>query len=776
MIRKIILSGLLLLIHFCAISQHTISGTVFQDNTDKTLCGASIYIKQNKTGVSTNSKGYFTMSVAKGTYKLEIAFIGYKTQYHTIKINNNINMNFHLKEKKQKINEILIRGKSEERKIREKAMPISIISMKEIKGSVNSVNDILSKTAGIKIRSTGATGSVSRISLRGLEGKRIGLFIDGKPLDINNNFANINDIPVNVIERIEIYKGIVPPKLGGSTIGGAINIVIKEFPPQYMDYSYELSSFNTHKIRSIFRQNNPQKDYELGVAAFYTYSDNDYKMQLPLNKDKYVRRDHDKYKKKILALGLTIKDKYLDEIEIEPVFMQEHKQIQGIEHNIQKTESISNALIINTRLTKENFLTRGMDLDANINYSYSHFQLIDTATNRYNWDLSTYPSVSNLGGEVGATPNNSNDKKTNIMTKINLNYILNTKSSINYNCIYNYVYGKPSDKLKDLSLQHQTNYNSKMNSFISGLSYEVGSVNKRFTNAISAKYYYYSVDAKNLKIDSKKAKKIKYNKNYFGFNHALRYKIDNNILLKASYSYDLRVPNSIELLGDGYTISPADNLKPERNKSINLGCIFDKAKNDNRLQLELNLFYMKINNMIRFSGGLLQSKYQTLEEMESKGIDLDIKWDVSKYVFLFANATYQDLRDTRKTKENSNAPNPTMGNKIPNIPSFYTNLGIEFHKKNMFGGKYQNTRIYAENSFVDKYFYDFEQSIYQERRIPKSNTYNTGIEHSIKNSNNNNNLILRLEVHNITNTKILSEFNRPLPGINYSFKIRYIIQ
>ena len=58
------------------------------------------------------------------------------------------------------------------------------------------------------------------------------------------------------------------------------------------------------------------------------------------------------------------------------------------------------------------------------------------------------------------------------------------------------------------------------------------------------------------------------------------------------------------------------------------------------------------------------------------------------------------------------------------------NAGLEYHKENLFGGKGQNTRIFTDGSFVEEYFYDFEQSRFQERRIPRTFSANIGIEHS----------------------------------------------
>ena len=146
-------------------------------------------------------------------------------------------------------------GKSEARKIREQAMPVTVYSMSQLQGTVNSVEDILTKTVGVTIRSQGAVGSASRISVRGLEGKRIGFFIDEVPMNDNSDFIDINDIPIDMIDRIEIYKGVVPAKFGGSAVGGAVNIVIKEYPPRYLDASYSFGSFNTHKASSVFKRN-----------------------------------------------------------------------------------------------------------------------------------------------------------------------------------------------------------------------------------------------------------------------------------------------------------------------------------------------------------------------------------------------------------------------------------------------------------------------------------------------------------------------------------------
>lgn len=65
-------------------------------------------------------------------------------------------------------------------------MPISVISMEDMKGPVGNISDVLSKTAGMQVRMSGGEGSSSRLSVRGLEGKRIGYFMDDLALNDNN--------------------------------------------------------------------------------------------------------------------------------------------------------------------------------------------------------------------------------------------------------------------------------------------------------------------------------------------------------------------------------------------------------------------------------------------------------------------------------------------------------------------------------------------------------------------------------------------------------------
>jgi len=758
-------------------SQIKLRGKITDKKEGFPLKNTSIYIKKLNIGTTSDTDGNYLINIPQGKFEIVYSMIGYAKTIKTVIARGKkiIELNIKLKTEATELNDVIVTAKSEERKLRERAMPISVISMKSLQGTVSDISDVLTKTAGVKIRSTGGVGSSQRISVRGLEGKRIGFFLDGTPLNDNKDFLDINDIPVDLIDRVEVYKGIVPAKFGGSAVGGAVNIVLKEYPPQYIDISYSVKSFNTHKISTIYKKNKVDAGWQFGLGGFYTYSDNNYKMELPLQPGQTVSRDHDSFEKIVIGAGISNKNWYFDEVKFEPAVILTKKEIQGIEYNIREAKSTADAYAIANHNTKSNFLIEGLDCDFDNALAYTIYRLEDKAKYRYSWNGTRLPAISKYGGEIGQHPNDSYNQKFTYIQKINLNYVLNSTNSLNLNSVYNYAKNVPEDSLRDKVIGYKTNFDSYMHRWIVGLAYEYHTLDDVFTNVFTVKYYRYSMKTtlKDL-FGSGNGENIDMLKSDYGFNNATRYRFTPSFLIKASVAFDVRLPAENELLGDGFIIAPAGNLEPEKNMSFNIGFMYDTFNNKHikRFQFEINAFYTKLENMIRFTGGPIQSIYQNFGEMRSFGIETEIKWDATKFLYLWGNATYQDLRDTREFEPNSKVPNATKNNRIPNIPYFYVNGGFELHKENLFGGNGQNTRFFADFSFVEKYFYDFEQSIYQQKKIPRIFSIDVGLEHSLYNQK----VFIGMQANNITDEKILSEFNRPLPGRNFGFKIRYVLK
>jgi len=773
MLNKTFLLLLLFSLSISAQNTAELIGTVTDKVTHQPLIGADVYIKELNKGVSTDARGQYRLAhLPEGNYTVWFSFLGYQTFGKKISVKGQMRSDVSLKEQAEEISGVTVSGKSIAHQKKEQSMPVTVIDMSNLRGTVSSVQDILLKTVGITLRSSGGVGSSSRISVRGLEGKRIGFFIDELPLGEQTDYIDINDIPIDMIDRIEIYKGVVPARFGGSSLGGAINIVIREYPDKYADLSYGYESYNTHKAQGVFKRNLKQRGLVFGIGGGYTSSDNNYTFDSPFQEGLRITRNHDKYRKLIIGGSFKAKKWWFDEVELEPVFVKTYKEIQGIEYDIREAHSQSLMTGLSNKLEKDNFLTEGLNLDMFNGLVLTKMNFIDKATRRYEWDGSSYPTPSRYGGEAGYNyPSDSDDKKLTFINKTNLEYILTERHSLNINSAFSMANGTPKDDLKTLSLGKQVNFDSQMRSWISGLTYDFRTLNDVFLNSLTVRHYMYTMHTQMAPLFVPGKYDVDVSKSDFGVNNAMRYRFLPSLMGKLSAGYEVRIPSETELLGDGIAVIPSPDLLPERNLSANLGLLFDlTGKHPTNAQIEMNFFYMYLQDMIRYTAGLIGAQYQNFGEMRTLGVEFEAKADVLPSLYLYGNTTYQDLRDTRAYEPESTVPNPTKNKRMPNIPYLMANAGLEFHRENLFGGTGQNTRLFADIAFVEEYYYDFEMTQLQKRRIPRSTTIDIGFEHSFL----NNKVFLSGKVRNITNEKTLSEFNRPLMGINGGVKLRVI--
>ena len=750
-----------------------LSGKITDKATQKPLIGADIYLKELKKGANADAQGnYYLKGIPEGNYTILCSYLGYQTFSKKIYLKGQERLDISLKEQAEEISGVTVSGKSIAHQKKEESMPVTVIDMSNMRGTVSNVQDILAKTVGVTLRTSGGVGSSSRISVRGLEGKRIGFFIDELPMTEQTDYLDINDIPVDMIDRIEIYKGVVPARFGGSSLGGAINIVIREYPDKYADLSYGYESFNTHKAQGVFKRNLKAHGLVFGIGGGYTTSDNNYTFDSPYREGLRITRNHDKYRKYIVGGSFKAKKWWFDEVELEPVVVKTYKEVQGIEYDIREAYSESLMAGLANKLNKDNFLTEGLNFDMFNGLVLTKMNFIDKATRRYEWDGTSYPTPSRYGGEVGYNfPSDSDDQKLSFINKTNLEYIINERHSFNFNSVFSIAKGTPKDELKTLSLGKQVNFDSRMHSWVSGLTYDLRSLNDIFLNSLTVRYYQYTMHTQMAPLFVPGKYDVDLEKNNWGVNNAMRYRFLPSLMGKLSAGYEVRIPSESELLGDGIGVVPSADLLPERNASANLGLLFDlTGKHPTNAQIEMNFFYMYLQDMIRYTAGLIGAQYQNFGEMRTLGVEFEAKADVLPSLYAYVNTTYQDLRDTRDYEPASTVPNPTKNKRMPNIPYLMANAGMEFHRENLFGGSGQNTRLFADVAFVEEYFYDFELTQLQKRRIPRSTTIDIGFEHSFL----NNKLFISGKLRNVTNEKTLSEFNRPLPGINGGVKIRMI--
>ncbi len=87
------------------------------------------------------------------------------------------------------------------------------------------LGEVLARTPGAHVRSLGGLGQFSAVSLRGSSSQQVGVFADGVPLtDTFGGMLNLADLPLAALDRVDVYRGFVPVRYGGATLGGAIDL------------------------------------------------------------------------------------------------------------------------------------------------------------------------------------------------------------------------------------------------------------------------------------------------------------------------------------------------------------------------------------------------------------------------------------------------------------------------------------------------------------------------------------------------------------------------
>ncbi len=114
---------------------------------------------------------------------------------------------------------------SDGQKLRESARAVTVVDTRVARERAADMGEVLSRAQGIQIRRSGGLGSAQRISLDGLTDEAIRMFIDGVPLELAGYGTGVANVPVGLVQRIDVHRGVVPIALGADALGGAIDLV-----------------------------------------------------------------------------------------------------------------------------------------------------------------------------------------------------------------------------------------------------------------------------------------------------------------------------------------------------------------------------------------------------------------------------------------------------------------------------------------------------------------------------------------------------------------------
>ncbi len=125
---------------------------------------------------------------------------------------------------------------------------VDIITSKTIERSqAKDISSLLSELTSVNISDYGAAGTTKGIRMRGATASQVLVMVDGRPLNNpRDGQAELANIPVNAIDRIEVVHGPGSSIYGSNAMGGTVNIITKD-PPRNGQSTELFSSFGTYR-------------------------------------------------------------------------------------------------------------------------------------------------------------------------------------------------------------------------------------------------------------------------------------------------------------------------------------------------------------------------------------------------------------------------------------------------------------------------------------------------------------------------------------------------
>lgn len=207
----------------------TLSGNVSDAKNNETLIGVSVVIPILKIGTFTNEYGFYSLTIPKGTYEIEISSIGYETQTITINLEENTKQNISLSESTQQLDEIVIKDNPYKTNIRKPEMSVNKIAISTIKqmpvvlGEVDILKSITT-LPGVTNAGEGQSGFNVR---GGAADQNLILLDEATVYNSSHLFGFFSVFNADAIKDLKLYKGGIPARFGGR-VASVLDIYQKE--------------------------------------------------------------------------------------------------------------------------------------------------------------------------------------------------------------------------------------------------------------------------------------------------------------------------------------------------------------------------------------------------------------------------------------------------------------------------------------------------------------------------------------------------------------------
>ena len=771
----------------------------FSDGTPVSFANVFIPAIQ-KHALSTEEGRYEITGVPYGTHQVEISSIEIEKGRYTVKVDGAaVTGNFVLKQADASmLKEVVVEGKTEKREIETSGFAVNVIETKAAALQSVQTNDLLNRTAGVRVRQNGGLGSAVNYNLNGMSGNSVRIFIDGLPISTYGSSFSLNSIPPSLIERIEVYKGVLPAHLADDALGGAINVVLKKQMGNSLTASVSYGSFNTFQSNFSGMYRNDRTGFTVKASGFHNYSDNDYEVWgkfvrniLPNGRYDYVRarRFNDAYKSMgaRLEAGFT-NVKWADQFLVSYNGSDDYNEIQhgtymSIPYKGRFAESQAHVFGLSYR--KTDLFVPGLEVTFNGMRSNRSEVVNDTVKWNYNWygersvGLNGDPILRPQGAQQGAPTINHIDR--NVTTfRAGLNYAFNNHHKVIFSHSFFNIDRTEQDEMRS-AIEREFIGTRDLQKNISSLAYEVNVLNARLKGSLFGKYYQQKIDRMDpvlVMVDDQPVRKedrVSSTRNTAGYGAALSFTAIPKLVILASAEQAVRMPSENEIFG-----SPGDNIvenlgiNPEISNNLNLGFqagTFSVKQHDFSvsgtafIRAAKDKIVQRINP--RINDAVQTNPYENLGRTKSVGFEAELNYTYKKVLHVMINTSRFNSVFDSKYDANGNV----FGNynqQLPNEPFFTINSALQYTLRDLVL-KNSLLNLSYNFGFVDRFYTTWLEI--EAFRTPQQFVHDAGVNYTFPNKK----VVVSADVRNIFDKQVYDNFAVQKPGRAFYLKLNYTL-
>ncbi len=256
---------------------NSIHGHVIEMGTEDDLPYAAVMIVETKHGTVTDENGKFVFErIPAGEYTVRVQFVGYETQEKKVTVSNDFGVDIHFEMQAANFMDEIVVSANRNATSRRMAPVVVNVMNDKLFETVNSTDlaKSLNYQSGLRVENNCQNCGFPQVRINGLEGPYSQILINSRPVvSALSGVYGLEQIPVNMIERVEVVRGGGSALFGANAVGGTINIITKDPVDNSFQITTTMSNMNGKSWEQHMGANASlvSEDNTYGVAFYQSY-------------------------------------------------------------------------------------------------------------------------------------------------------------------------------------------------------------------------------------------------------------------------------------------------------------------------------------------------------------------------------------------------------------------------------------------------------------------------------------------------------------------------